>query len=73
VAGGLAVRVSKDLVFTPSFVARAEAVVRAAAAGITVSAFREALGTSRKFAVPLLEHFDRTGVTRRDGDLRFPR
>ena len=30
VAGGLAVRVSKDLVFTPSFVARAEAIARAA-------------------------------------------
>jgi selenocysteine-specific elongation factor len=73
VAGGLAVRVSKDLVFAPSFVARAEAVARAATGGITVSTFREALGTSRKFAVPLLEHFDRTGVTRRDGDLRFPR
>jgi selenocysteine-specific elongation factor len=73
VADGLAVRVSKDLVFAPAFVARAEAVARAATSGITVSAFREALGTSRKFAVPLLEHFDRTGVTRRDGDLRFPR
>ena len=73
VAGGLAVRVSKDLVFTPSLVARAETVARAATSGITVSAFREALGTSRKFALPLLEHFDRTGVTRRDGDLRFTR
>ena len=30
VAAGLAVRVSKELVFTPAFVARAEAVVRAA-------------------------------------------
>ena len=45
---------------------------RAAADGITVSAFREALGTSRKYAVPLLEWLDRRGVTRRDGDLRFP-
>jgi selenocysteine-specific elongation factor len=58
---------------TPELLARAEAVVRAAPGGITVSAFREALGTSRKYAVPLLEHFDRTGVSRRDGDLRFPR
>jgi selenocysteine-specific elongation factor len=73
VADGLAVRISKDLVFTPAFVARAEAIARAATSGFTVSAFREALGTSRKFAVPLLEHFDRTGITRRDGDLRFPR
>ncbi|HET9310876.1 MAG TPA: SelB C-terminal domain-containing protein, partial [Actinomycetota bacterium] len=38
-----------------------------------VSTFREKLGTSRKYALPLLEHFDRAGVSRRDGDLRFPR
>ncbi len=44
----------------------------AATDGITVSAFRESLGTSRKYALPMLEYFDRTGVTRRDGDLRFP-
>ena len=69
----LVVRVGPDLVFTPSFVERAEAVIRAAAGGITVSAFREALGTSRKYAVPLLGWFDQRGVTRREGDLRFAR
>jgi selenocysteine-specific elongation factor len=37
---------------------------------ITVSAFRELCGTSRKFAVPLLEWFDATGVTVRSGDVR---
>ena len=73
VAAGLAVRVSSDLVFVPEVVARAEALVRAATEGITVSTFREKLGTSRKYALPLLEHFDRAGVSRRDGDLRFPR
>jgi len=31
---------------------------------------RVALDTSRKFAIPLLEHFDRTGRTRRTGDVR---
>ena len=72
-AAGLAVKVSKELVFTPELLAAAEALVRSAPQGITVSAFREALGTTRKFALPLLEHFDRTGVSRRDGDLRFPR
>ena len=70
---GLVVQVSPDLVFSPAVVDRAMTVVRAAPDGITVSAFREALETSRKFALPLLEHFDRTGVTRRDGNLRFPR
>lgn len=37
---------------------------------IGVSAFRELAGTSRKFAVPLLNHFDAAGVTWRDGDVR---
>jgi selenocysteine-specific elongation factor len=37
---------------------------------ITVAQAREALGTSRKYAVPLLERLDATGVTRRSGDVR---
>lgn len=72
VTGRLA-RVSDDLVVTPAFLARAEQVVRTEAgapAGLTVSRFREVLGTTRKYAVPLLEHFDRQGVTRRKGDVR---
>ncbi len=31
---------------------------------------REVLGTSRKFIVPILEHFDARGLTVRDGDAR---
>jgi selenocysteine-specific elongation factor len=71
---GLVVRVAPDLMFTPALIERAEAIVDAAGiAGIRVSAFREALGTSRRYALPLLEWFDQRGVTRREGDLRFPR
>lgn len=71
---GVLVRVSPDLVMTPGFVELAERIVsEAGATGITVSAFRERLGTSRKYALPLLEHFDRRGLTRRRGDLRVPR
>ncbi len=71
---GHVVRIAPELVVSPAFVERAVALVRAhASTGITVSALREALGTSRKYAVPLLEHLDRTGVTRREGDLRYPR
>jgi selenocysteine-specific elongation factor len=40
---------------------------------VTVSALREGLGTSRKYAVPLLEHLDATGRTRRVGDVRVAR
>jgi selenocysteine-specific elongation factor len=29
-------------------------------------------GTSRKYLIPLLEHFDRTGLTSREGDVRRP-
>jgi selenocysteine-specific elongation factor len=36
----------------------------------TVSQLREALGTTRKYAVPLLEKLDASGVTRRNGDVR---
>ena len=37
---------------------------------IAMSTFRDLIGTSRKYAVPLLEFFDATGVTIRSGDLR---
>lgn len=38
--------------------------------GFTVSQFREHLGITRKYAVPLLEALDRRGITRRTDDLR---
>ena len=37
---------------------------------ITVAAFRDLIGATRKFALPLLELFDRDKVTQRRGDLR---
>jgi selenocysteine-specific elongation factor len=37
---------------------------------ITMAQFRDAVGTSRKYVVPLLEHFDSSGLTIRDGDER---
>jgi len=36
----------------------------------TVAAFRDMIGASRKYAVPVLEYLDQTGFTRRQGDLR---
>jgi len=36
----------------------------------TVSELKKVLGTTRKYAVPILEHLDRLGVTRRAGDKR---
>ncbi len=40
---------------------------------ITMAQFRDIVGTSRKYAVPLLEWFDATGVTVRSGDVRMLR
>ena len=39
--------------------------------GVSVSVIRDALGTTRKFVLPLLAELDATGVTRRRGDLRI--
>ena len=72
--GGIVVRLTSDLIVSPELVARAEAAIRGAGeAGITVSAIRETLGTSRKYAIPLMEWFDQQGITRRDGDVRRAR
>ena len=39
--------------------------------GVTIAEIREAMGTSRKYAMPLVAHLDATGVTRRRGDVRI--
>jgi selenocysteine-specific elongation factor len=38
---------------------------------IDVAAFKDLAGISRKYAIPLLEYFDRQRVTRREGDRRI--
>ncbi len=71
---GAVVRVAPDIVVTPSLVERALDLIRANATnGVSVGQIREALGTSRKYAVPLAEWLDRERRTIRRGDLRFPR
>jgi selenocysteine-specific elongation factor len=40
---------------------------------ITVAEFRDMLGTSRKFALLILEHFDNVKLTKRVGDMRVKR
>ena len=51
-----------------------ETVTRLLAArpdGFTVAEFRDAVGTTRKYALPLLATLDAGGMTRRRGDLRI--
>jgi selenocysteine-specific elongation factor len=39
---------------------------------LTMGAFKDLAQVSRKYAVPMLEHLDRTGLTKRQGDDRIP-
>ena len=61
--------------FATSAIDRAHDIVRqlitTRPAGFSASEFRDALGTSRKFAIPLAEALDARGVTRRRGDVRI--
>ncbi len=70
---GKAVKVTKDLYFSAARVAQAQAVLAdylKAHSEISAATFRDLLQTSRKFAIALLDYFDRSGVTLRVGDLR---
>jgi selenocysteine-specific elongation factor len=61
------------ILFAASAVDRARALVGSYVReheSLTVGEARGLLGTTRKYAVPLLEQFDREGVTRRRGDVR---
>jgi selenocysteine-specific elongation factor len=71
VAAGQAVRVARNLHFHPDPLAGLEARVLAICerdGAATIAGVRDELVTSRKYAQALLEHLDRTKVTRRDGD-----
>jgi selenocysteine-specific elongation factor len=39
--------------------------------GVTMAQFRDALGVTRKYALPLANELDARGITRRRGDLRI--
>jgi len=74
---GALVRVREDLLFHHEALERLVASLGEYAARheperlIDVAAFKELSGVSRKYAIPLLEHFDRARVTRRAGDKRI--
>ncbi|MGH2785710.1 MAG: selenocysteine-specific translation elongation factor [Actinomycetota bacterium] len=73
IEGGELVRFSPELALTRDRYERTkETIARTirAEGPLTVSRLREVLGTSRKYLVPLLEHLDADGFTKRSGDLR---
>ena len=64
-----------DLWFHPLAIDQAHGAARELLAvhteGFTLSQFRDALGITRKHAVPLASELDSRGITRRRGDLRI--
>jgi selenocysteine-specific elongation factor len=70
---GELVRISNDFAFTANRYARAKEQIAGAVHSngpITASQVKTLLDTSRKYVIPLLEHLDSVGFTRRNGDTR---
>ncbi len=75
VEAGRAVRVTSAILYPTPLWAEIESRVRAHFSrrpSLTMTEFKDLLQVSRKYAVPILEHLDRIGMTRREGDIRSP-
>jgi len=72
---GEMVKVADDLYFSGDIIVEAREKLSAylrEKGEISVGELRDLLKTSRKYALPLLEYFDREKITRRVGDKRLP-
>ncbi|HEX3825004.1 MAG TPA: selenocysteine-specific translation elongation factor [Mycobacteriales bacterium] len=68
---GRLLRLPGNIVLLPTAPALAVTILGGLAQPFSLSSARQALDTTRRVAVPLLEHLDRVGLTRRlDGSLR---
>jgi selenocysteine-specific elongation factor len=70
---GQITRVAADVAFLPHTYAEMVAWVSeqiSASGSVTVAQFRDRFGSSRKYALALLEHLDERKITRRAGDAR---
>ncbi len=70
------VKVTDEFYFSRESIDRLTTTVREYADGTTdrvinVPSFKEIAGVSRKYAIPLLEYFDRSKITQRAGDKRI--
>jgi selenocysteine-specific elongation factor len=67
------IRVTTDLYYLSSTVDQVRAVLKKYLSDrgeISAASFRDLINSSRKYTIPLLEYFDREGVTLRIGDVR---
>ncbi|GAA0936518.1 SelB C-terminal domain-containing protein [Nonomuraea longicatena] len=74
-AAGRLTRLAPNVVVAPDALARAAVVLRGLPPVFTAAQARQALGTSRRVVIPLLERLDAGGVTRKwpDGNREFVR
>jgi selenocysteine-specific elongation factor len=68
---GALIRVDDGIYYPPAVLDSLREQLRAFGKPFTVAQFRDATGSSRKFALPLLQYFDETRFTRRMGDERI--
>ena len=70
---GAVVRVASDMYFLASSIEQLRQTLQkylSEKGEMTAAAFRDLIGSSRKYTIPLLEFFDRDGLTIRIGDIR---
>jgi selenocysteine-specific elongation factor len=67
---GLLLRLNEQIVLAPGAEAKAARVLAGLPQPFTTAQARQALGTTRRVAIPLLEYLDRAGVTQRLPDDR---
>ncbi len=67
---GLLLRVAEQVVLAPGAVAEAARALAGLPQPFTAAQARQALGTTRRVAIPLLEYLDRAGITQRRPDDR---
>jgi selenocysteine-specific elongation factor len=67
---GLLLRVTEQVVLAPGAQAQAAQILAGLPQPFTTAEARQALGTTRRVAIPLLEYLDRSGITQRLPDDR---
>ena len=70
---GSVVRVTTDMYFLAASIDKLRQTLKSYLAEkgeMTAASFRDLIGSSRKYTIPLLEYFDRDGLTIRVGDIR---
>jgi selenocysteine-specific elongation factor len=70
---GSVVRVTTDMYFLASSIEELRTTLKkflSEKGEMTAASFRDLIGSSRKYTIPLLEYFDRDGLTIRIGDIR---